>query len=271
MDVGSVGMPMDQQWDAPGLHDALHRLGIHIHNLLILGGRLGLTLLAGILGKGQALFEALRQELLLPLRITDLLTEFLVRVIIGAQRIAVGDQGPATIQVDGLVFPKHLHATLAGILRAEQEVSIAVEEVDRDTGLRQLTESVRDGSAQRSDMIIADPCFEQITQNVQGVRISGSLVQKIEEKPRDLRPFLVEMEVGDKEGGQRSGDQPSVAVSVTSSTAAGASGGSSITLALRMTMGCMGTSRGNGPDAPVWTRRIASTTSIPLMTSPNTV
>jgi len=54
-------------------------------------------------------------------------------------------------------------------------------------------------------VIVTDPGFEQITQNVQRISALGILDQKAKKTPGGNRAFVGQMQIGDAEGATRAG------------------------------------------------------------------
>lgn len=167
----------------------------------------------------------------------------------GAQLVTVTQQGSTAAEFDhqGLLDP--LHARASGIVRAEQEVTISVQKIQRDAPVSEASKGVGDPKLERTGGVIADPALEQIAEDVERPGGRGVVNQKLFELFRDVGSIGAEVDVGD--------EQRDVVLRLQ-----GISTRSIVTVST-------GTSA-IGPRLAVSTLRISSTTSMPSVTRPNT-
>jgi hypothetical protein len=93
----------------------------------------------------------------------------LIAGIVRAERIAVHNQQPAAIEVEHLFFRQQRHAAFAGVALAEQKITVAVNEIAGDTGINQRLNGGGDFTMQRVRIIVANPGFKQVAQDVQRI------------------------------------------------------------------------------------------------------
>lgn len=89
--------------------------------------------------------------------------------IVSAERVAVHDQNIAAIEVEHLLFRQQRHTALAGVALADQEITVAVNEIAGDAGIHQCFNGRRHLTVQRVRIVVANPCLKQVAQNVQRV------------------------------------------------------------------------------------------------------
>jgi hypothetical protein len=93
----------------------------------------------------------------------------LVAGIVGAERVAVHDQHLAAIEVEHLFFRQQRHAAFTGVALAEQEITVAVNEVAGDAGINQRLNGGGHFVVQRVGIVVANPGFKQVAQDVQRI------------------------------------------------------------------------------------------------------
>lgn len=93
----------------------------------------------------------------------------LIAGIVRAERIAVHNQQPAAIEVEHLFFRQQRHAAFAGVALAEQKITVAVNEIAGDSGINQRLNGGGDFTMQRVRIIVANPGFKQVAQDVQRI------------------------------------------------------------------------------------------------------
>ncbi len=89
--------------------------------------------------------------------------------IVSAERVAVHDQNIAAIEVKHLLFRQQRHAALAGVALADQEITVAVNEIAGDAGIHQRFNGRCHLTVQRVRIVVAYPGLKQVTQNVQRI------------------------------------------------------------------------------------------------------
>jgi len=88
----------------------------------------------------------------------------------------------------------------AAVVVAEQEIAVAVQEIHRHPGITDTAQGGGDIACQRRIVIIANPGFKQVAQNVQCVGPVRLLQQELPEQGGDVRAFSIQMQVGDEQG-----------------------------------------------------------------------
>ena len=104
-------------------------------------------------------------------RVVHFTAELLIGLIVGAQGVAVQDQDPAAVQLQHFLFRQQLHAG-AGEALAEQKIAVAVDEVAGHAGLLQRFQRRGDLRVQRLGIVVADPGFKQVAEDVQRVGVN---------------------------------------------------------------------------------------------------
>jgi hypothetical protein len=89
--------------------------------------------------------------------------------IVGAERVAVHDQNPAAIEVEHLLFRQQRHAAFAGVALADQEITVAVNEVAGDAGIHERVNGGGHFTVQRVRVVVANPGFKEVAQDVQRI------------------------------------------------------------------------------------------------------
>src|SRR5690606_118284 len=164
--------------------------------------------------------------------------------VAGAQAVAVHQQHAFTAQGGDAGIREQGAARLPAEAPADEEVAVAVHEVDAGAGLAQLAQGARDSVLERAHAVIADPDLEEVAQDIQRFGLHRAFAQETQKRPGDVRAFLFKMQIGD----QQYHSMTSARSMITSST---------------------GTSWWP-PRMVVCTPLIFSTTSMPSTTSPNT-
>ena len=208
MDRRAVGVAVDH-----GVHAVAHEGGLHFGRCHVGDGleagavvllHFRLARLAGIarfLREGDARGQRLRQELRLEHRVAGLRAELLVGHVVGAQQVAVLQQHRATVQVDHAGVGQDAEAGTARVVVADQEVAVAADEVHRHAGIGHGMQ--RDGHriGGRGGRVIADPGFEQIAQDVQGLGLHRFIAQEGQEQVGDGWTTRVQVQIGDEQRG----------------------------------------------------------------------
>ena len=170
---GAVGVPVQQQRHLSPGHQCLDRLLVDVADfrrlsLLILRGRI-----AGVAGEFAPLCQWLGKEPLLPLRIANFFPERLVIMVVGAQRIAVAEQHGLAMQFEPRRVVEQPATAVFGEALADQEIAVAVHEVNRYAGIAEGTQLPRDHFRKIIVVVIADPRLEQVAEQVQCVGLPG--------------------------------------------------------------------------------------------------
>ena len=90
------------------------------------------------------------------------------------------------------------HAGTMRVVVAEQEIAIAADEIDRHAAIAQPAQLFGDVSADVGRIVVADPGFEQVAEDVERACAARFLVDELAEQLRDVRTRGVEMQVGNE-------------------------------------------------------------------------
>ena len=90
-------------------------------------------------------------------------------------------------------------ARLAAERLAEQEVAVAVHQVDARAAVAQAPQRRGDVVLEGRHGIVADPYFEKIAEDVQRLGLARPGVEKMQERPGNVRALLFKMQVGDQQ------------------------------------------------------------------------
>ncbi len=88
--------------------------------------------------------------------------------IVGTERIAVHDQQPMAVERQHLLFRQQRHAASLREASANQEVAIAMDKVNRN---RQGAQGAGNLLMQRIGIVVANPGFKQIAENIERVAV----------------------------------------------------------------------------------------------------
>lgn len=102
-------------------------------------------------------------------------------------------------QDDGLFDA--LHAGKPAIFVAEQEITIAGHEKQCRAGIGKGAEMGQQRSGDSAGRIVADPDFEQVTENVKRTGPASRAVQVVDQEFGGLRAACIQMQVGDQVDG----------------------------------------------------------------------
>src|SRR6185503_4294472 len=85
---------------------------------------------------------------------------------------------------------------------AEEEIAVAVHQVELHAAAAQVPEQAGDHGVERqAEVVVADPVLEEVAEDVQRARGARLAFQKLDEALVRLRPLLGEVQVGDEQGG----------------------------------------------------------------------
>ncbi len=190
------------------MNDALHarrtkrsgnRLVVDVHDV---GSRFGRVLLA-------ARARLIRQQLpvgdwqgeksALPVRVTHDAAQFLIRMIVGAQSIAVRQEHTLAVEFGDDWIRKQPRAGAVAKLAADKKIAVAVQDEARDAVLRKLTQAGANTLLVRVGVVVADPRLEQISEDVHSFGAGPVATQKFQELLYGLRRAAIQMNVRDEE------------------------------------------------------------------------
>lgn len=129
-----VGVAVDQIGVAVFAQQAGDGLVIHVHDGVALGLLLGIAFLPQALDEGFSVGKRPGQKLSLEFGRADLGAVLLVLDVVGAQRIAVGDQRGPAVQVDQAGIGEQRRAAGVAQNLAHQQVAVAVHQVHARVG-----------------------------------------------------------------------------------------------------------------------------------------
>src|SRR5688500_13680668 len=102
-------------------------------------------------------------------------------MIVRAKRVAVRDEHAFAIELDDYRVRDQPRAGLVAELAAEQEVAVAVDHEAGDAALGQLADRTDDLRLLRVRVVVADPDFEEIAEDVERVGAGHVLAEESEE------------------------------------------------------------------------------------------
>lgn len=172
----------------------------HVHDGLALVGIFHLALAAHLVGDGLAARERQPQkEPTQPLELGDA-AKLLVALIQGAEQIAVAQHHPLAVELDDAGIPQQGHAGALGKGLTQQEVAVAVNEVEGHPLLAEGRKGVGHLAVEGIGIIVANPEFKQIAQHVEGIGTGGVVRQKAHQGGGHVGPLGTQVNVADKEG-----------------------------------------------------------------------
>ncbi len=200
MDGGPVGVAMDKQPAAMLAQQGIDRLRGHIHDGLWLAGIFHLALAPHLAGDDLAAGQRQAQEEpAQPLELGDA-AKLLIALIQGAKQIAVAQQHPLAVEIDDAGVAEQRHARPFGKGLAQQEVAVAVDEVDGHVLSAQGEEGLGHLVVERVGIVVANPEFEQITQHIEGIGLGGVALEKTHQCGCHVGPLGAQVKVTDKKG-----------------------------------------------------------------------
>ncbi len=112
-----------------------------------------------------------------------------VGLVSGAQAVPVHQQYRLAVQVDHARVGQQRASGLAAERLANEEVAIAVHQVDARTAVGHLAQGLGDGALEGVHAVVADPGFEEVAEDVQGLGPAGALIEERQKRPGDVRAF----------------------------------------------------------------------------------
>ena len=128
-------MAVNQPLDMMFFHLCDHRMWVDVHDFQRFAAVSSFAV--GSHSGGHAFANTQRQgeEQRLQPALMDFCAKCLITRVIGAQRIAVQDKHPATVQIEHFFLGEQRHAAFAGEAFANQEVTITVNKETGDAGI----------------------------------------------------------------------------------------------------------------------------------------
>ena len=100
----------------------------------------------------------------------------LVARIISTERVAVHNQHLTPIQLKHFFLREKLHTAFAGKAFTEQKIAVAVDEIAGDAAVDKGADGGCDALVQRVGIVIANPRFEQVAQDIERIGLTGNAV-----------------------------------------------------------------------------------------------
>ena len=181
----------------------------------------------------------------------------LVGDVVGAELIAVRQQGCGAAKREPRLLAEEGRAGRAGESLAEEKIAVATRDVERDAMVGQRSQRFDYRAGERlTALVIADPGVEQVAENVDPVGVARRPSCEGVERRGNGRPPGREMQVGDEQRRvHRRRHETQIARTASS--------------ACRITTSSRGTSWWN-PAVPVGRLAMRSTTLVPAATLPKT-
>jgi len=193
-----VRVAMDQQVRGTHAQQASDGLRTDVHDAFRRALRVRATARTGRARQGAPGCQWQRQKATLRGSMAREFAEALVSHVRRAQHIAVRQQQCAGAQLHTHRVGQQMAAAAALEARAQQEIAIAALDV-AGRQPRVCKQRIADGGARRLVIVIADPGFEQIPQDVKRLRALRRALQKFDELRHGARGLPIQMQVGNKQ------------------------------------------------------------------------
>ncbi len=203
MNARPMGMAVQQRRGSGAAQRRRHAAGVDVRDGMFHRGGVRLTAGAGGTGERAARFDRQRQKPALPVGISHRGAQPLVGMIVGAQRIAVHRQYGFPEEGDDQGVVQQLRAARFAEAVRQQKIAVAVHHEAGHAARGEFAQPGDGRRLRRVRRIIADPGFEQVTQNVQGGGVPGLGSQERQELLDDRRLRRVDMQIRDEERGHR--------------------------------------------------------------------
>src|SRR6185436_18740014 len=165
-----------------------------------------LALLAHADDRAAALRERPGEEFALPRLGARDPAPVLVVQVVGAQRVAVHEQRAHALDLVHARVGEELRAGGGAKALADEEVAVAVHEVDRHAAAGEVREQPRDHRVERRlEIVVADPGLEEVAQDVERVGGARLSFEQLDEPLVRCRPLLGEVKVRNEERGHYAG------------------------------------------------------------------
>ena len=246
----TVGVAVDQSPHAVKRHHALDFRGRHVADALVAAGLRRGARGAGLGGEGLPRGQGLGEEALLPGRIAHFAAETLIGDVVEAEQVAVHQQGGFALQQDHRRVRQQGPSGACRVVGADEEIAVPAEEENGHTSIGQAARRDRHARRDLAVVVVAEEGLEQVAEQENRLGLARFARAQRLELRRGVRTGRVEVQVREEQRRHCAVPGRRTARSIT--------------------MACFGTREGNGPCGPVSTLRIASTTSMPSTTRPNT-
>ena len=154
---------------------------------------------AGLLRQSASYAEWQSKESALPARIAHQAAQQLIGTIGGAQRIAVREQHALAMQIDDRGIGEQARAGAPLEAPLQQEIAVAVHGVARHAASGQLAQALADQRPMWILVIIADPCFEKVAENVERIGRGGAPAQEFQELLTGCGLERIQVQIGDEQ------------------------------------------------------------------------
>src|SRR5690606_18045113 len=192
-----VGVAMNQQGGAVLIHFCVHLGRRYVHNLGAFHLLAALAFATYFAGKGDAFFNALAQNLLLPGGTAEQRADFHIFGVLCAQAVAVHQQYRFVTQLNNGWISQQCGAGLRAKNLTQQKIAVAVHQKQLNATVAQCPQCLFYLADKGVVEIVTDPDFKKIAQNVQRLGIL-QLVQEAGEALRQSRTCRLQMQVGNK-------------------------------------------------------------------------
>jgi len=128
-------------------------------------------------------------------RIAENTAQALVAFVVGAERVAVHQQHGLAVEIDDAAILEQYGAGFGAESASDEKVPIAVHHEQRDAGVGQGAQRQNDFTGRRIGVVVTEPGFEQVTEDVQRVSPARIVCKKLEELPRNRWIGRIEMKI----------------------------------------------------------------------------
>jgi hypothetical protein len=134
--------------------------------------------------------------MLLPGGVTDLIAEGKVFAVLSAEQVAMHEQGGRASTGNDGIIRQQLGADTFGELWTEQEVPVTALHEQTCTAGAAVGESFLGLLRQSTVIVITDPCFIEIAEDIQGFDAMAVVRQQVDKLGGGFRTDFIQMQIG---------------------------------------------------------------------------
>lgn len=199
MHCRAMGVAMDHDIKIALIQHFQDFLGRDVHDVSSLVAVHAVALGARLFGEGAAFSQRFGEKLMLPLWIPHQVPELQVAGIPCAKHIAVQQQIVLALVMQHMGFMQQGGAGFGSKTLAQQEIAIAVQEVNSQSLPGLLLQGLCDNGVQGPVIVIPDPDIEKIAQDIESPGAWAFTPQEVEEGAGQIIPRLFKMQIGNQQ------------------------------------------------------------------------
>src|SRR5690606_31847758 len=119
--------------------------------------------------------------------------------IIDTQTVSVHPQYPLAVQPDDGRVAEQGAAGAAAEVPADEKVPVAMHDIYGSAGARQGEQGRADLVCQRVGVVVPEPDFKEVAQYVESASSVGTLLEKTQKRPGDVRALRFKMQIRDEQ------------------------------------------------------------------------